>query len=202
MRKLIDELIVDIPKDVYDPAEDSFLLAENVEIINHNKVLEVGSGSGYVSLYLAKKYPKADYFCLDINFAAAKATKENSKENNLHLEVVNCDLMSSFVEKKIFEAYFDIILFNTPYLPLNENGKLALAWSGGKYGLETTQKFIVQLPRILKRNGRCYIVVSSKTDLAELEKLVLNINYKLTQIDEVKEGRESIKLFLIEANLS
>ncbi len=31
MRKMVDGLSLDIPSDVYDPAEDSFLLAENVQ---------------------------------------------------------------------------------------------------------------------------------------------------------------------------
>ena len=67
MRKVVDGLSLDIPSEVYDPAEDSFLLAENVHDLTNEKVLEVGSGSGYVSLYLAKKFPRADFFCVEIN---------------------------------------------------------------------------------------------------------------------------------------
>ena len=197
---MIDGLTINVPKDVYDPAEDSFLLAENVEIISHEKVLEVGSGSGYVSLFLASKFPNADFFCLDLNYAAIKATKANSVENRLSIEVLNCDLMSALIGTDILESYFDVVLFNTPYLPVTEKGEIELAWAGGKDGIEVTNRFIEQLPRILTKKGRCYIVVSSKTNLTELEKSVQRNHLTLTLIDEIKEGNEIIKLYLIRVN--
>ena len=114
MRKVIDGLSLDIPKDVYDPAEDSFLLAENILELTNERVLEVGSGSGYVSIYLAKKYPKTDFFCVEINPSAASITKKNANQNSVNIEVLCSDLFNSFLVKKHFQL-FDIVLFNSPY---------------------------------------------------------------------------------------
>lgn len=205
-KKIIDGCRLIIPESVYDPAADSFLLAENVDVNANEKVLEIGSGSGYVSIFLAKKYPMAEYFCVDINFDAAKITRENGKRNDVQLHVICSDLFSTLKQKKKSVdntplcapyPYFDVILFNSPYLPVQEDGLLAKAWSGGKGGLEIIRDFIVNLPAVLKRTGRCYLVVSSFTNITKLKKIVQKVgnNLKLSEIDRVKLVGEKIFLY-------
>ncbi|HUT80565.1 MAG TPA: HemK2/MTQ2 family protein methyltransferase [Candidatus Bathyarchaeia archaeon] len=196
MKKTIDDLEIRIFEDVYDPAEDSFLLAENISISNHDKILELGSGTGYVSIYLAKKFPIAEYFTSDINSTATKCTKLNAFYNTVDLHIVNCDLFSSFIRIK---PYFDVILFNSPYLPVNEKSDLAKAWSGGGGGLEIIRLFISNLPLFLKPNGRCYLVVSSYTNIQGMISLINDINYSFDLIDSVIEGREKILLYLLKS---
>ncbi|MBD3190344.1 MAG: methyltransferase [Candidatus Heimdallarchaeota archaeon] len=204
--KKIDGLLIKIPETVYDPAEDSFLLAENVVLKENEKVLEIGSGSGYVSIFLAKKYPHVEYFCIDINFAAAKITKENGKRNGVELEVICSDLVSSLRKKRQSIngdtlnnpfRYFDVILFNAPYLPVEEDGLLAQAWSGGEEGLTTIRKLLIDLPYILKRTGRCYLIASSFTNTTKLKKIVQQVgnDLELFEIDKVKLVGETIFLY-------
>ncbi|NHJ32370.1 MAG: methyltransferase [Asgard group archaeon] len=199
MRKMIDGLSLDIPKEVYDPAEDSFLLAENVHQLTNERILEVGSGSGYVSIYLAKKYPETDFFCIDINPFAARATKENAKQNSVNIEVLCSDLFNSFLAKNNFQ-FFDIILFNSPYLPVKDFGILEQAWSGGIDGLDVVKLFLKALPIFLKRSGCCYLVVSSKTNLALLENMIEFRGYNCMIKDKIIEGKESILLYYLEKN--
>ncbi len=196
MQKKIDGLLLEIPEDVYDPAEDSFLLAENVLDLNNEKVLEIGSGSGYVSIFLAKNFPNADFFCVDINPKAAIITKKNAKQNLVNLEVVNSDLFTSFLKMKK-SPYFDIVLFNSPYLPVTDFGVLEQAWSGGKDGLNVVKPFLKELPFYLKQEGFCYLVVSSKTDLALLENMIEYHRFDCLIKDKVLEGKESILLFYL-----
>ncbi|MHA1305990.1 MAG: HemK2/MTQ2 family protein methyltransferase [Candidatus Heimdallarchaeota archaeon] len=186
-----------IPKDVYDPAEDSFLLAENVVIPVNGKILEIGSGSGYVSLYLVKKYPQAEYFCIDINPVAAATTKKNAQLNKLNLNVICSDLFSSLKISRVF----DIILFNSPYLPISEEGLLSRAWSGGIDGLEIVSKYLESLDEYLQRESFSYLVISSKTDLKELNKLLADLKLTWEEIDSLKEGGEKIILYKITRKL-
>ncbi|MFW9924627.1 MAG: HemK2/MTQ2 family protein methyltransferase [Candidatus Thorarchaeota archaeon] len=197
MRKTIDGLKIDIPKEVYDPAEDSFLLAENVFLKENQKILEVGSGSGYVSIFLSQKFPNNEFFCLDINFYAAQITKKNSSSNNESIEVINSDLFTSFKKISKSEGLFDIILFNTPYLPVIDDGILAQAWSGGKDGLGVISRFIEKLSDYLKKSGSCYLVVSSYTNLQELMKQITNQNLISQRIDQVIVSNEHIILYKI-----
>ncbi|MCK5159815.1 MAG: methyltransferase, partial [Candidatus Heimdallarchaeota archaeon] len=191
MRKVVDGLSLDIPSEVYDPAEDSFLLAENVHDLTNEKVLEVGSGSGYVSLYLAKKFPRADFFCVEINHIAANATKKNAKQNSVNLEVLCSDLFTSLHAKENNLQFFDIVLFNSPYLPVKDFGLLEQAWSGGIDGLDVVKPFLKALPFFLKNNGSCYLVVSSKTNLALLENMIEFQGFNCLIKDKIVEGKES-----------
>ena len=199
MKKSVDGLNLIIPKDVYDPAEDSFLLAENVIVQENQKVLEVGSGSGYVTLFLAKKYPTVEFFCLDINYSAAITTNRNAEENKQQLNVFSADLFSSLLSNRK-NPFFDIIIFNSPYLPYTEEGNLERAWAGGKDGLEIVTPFIENLSQYLKRSGFSYLVVSSKTNIPKLIELFKSNNWFYKQQDKIVEGKEEIILFKITQN--
>ena len=69
------------PKSVYPPREDTLFLASCIpEPKNgHNKALEIGSGSGFLSMTLAEKGWKVT--SIDVNPLAVAATKSNSVEN-------------------------------------------------------------------------------------------------------------------------
>ncbi|MCZ7363041.1 MAG: methyltransferase, partial [Candidatus Methanoperedens sp.] len=94
---------------VYEPAEDSFLLADAAlsEVRNSDRVLEVGCGSGIISAVI-KANTKASVVGIDINPFAARCSKENG------IEVIRGDLLSCITGE------FDLIIFNPPYLPTNE----------------------------------------------------------------------------------
>ncbi len=191
--KKIDGLNIVIPNSVYDPAEDSFLLAENTDIKLNEKVLEIGSGSGYVSIYLAKKNPSAEFFSIDLNYIASKTTLINSINNSVKLNITTGDLFDSLIEK----PFFDVILFNAPYLPVINNNKESIAWAGGHDGLEIIERYIKQLRFFLKKTGRSYLVVSNKTNIKKLFKLIKQNQLSYELIDEIKEGHEKIKLYRI-----
>ena len=193
MRKSIDGLLLEIPPEVYDPAEDSFLLAENVVINKGERVLEVGSGSGYVTLFLAKKFPFSEFFCLDINFQATKSTQDNAYQNDVSCHIINCDLLQPLFSQ---ERFFDVVLFNAPYLPVIEEGLLEKAWAGGKSGMDVINKFLLQLSKVLKKTGRCYLVYSSLAESTQFEKQLQKLQFEKRITDHLKLARE--KIFLCE----
>ena len=96
---------------VYIPSDDTFLLAENLEIKEGQSVLEIGTGSGLVSMYASLLTD--DVTATDINYNALELAEKNFKLNNINtIKLEFGDLFEPVKDKK-----FDVILFNTPYLP-------------------------------------------------------------------------------------
>lgn len=66
---------------VYVPAEDSYLLADNLLIKEEQSVLEIGTGSGIVAMYASKLTDKITV--TDINFDACQLAEKNFRENDI-----------------------------------------------------------------------------------------------------------------------
>ena len=93
--------------------------------IRDKRVLELGAGSGLLSLFCAKQ--GAQVTASDINPTAIKGIESNAKLNQLSLKVVLSDL---FEHLSIHE--FDIILINPPYYPRNPEKLEDRAWFCGE----------------------------------------------------------------------
>lgn len=167
-------------ENIYEPCEDSFLLTEISidEIKKLNKtnlyICEVGVGSGYNILNIAKKYPKNNFYGTDINKFAIDFTKKEFKKNNLKIDLKNKSLISGFKKK------FDLIIFNTPYLPLEDNEKydnLSLkekAIYGGEKGYEVIVDFIYEINDKLKNEGFVLMIFSSYSNLNYITEVLKN----------------------------
>lgn len=144
---------------VYEPAEDSFLFAENLTVKRGEVVFDVGVGCGILGIVAADK--AAEVIAVDINPHAVRCAKENAKLNGV------ADKMM-FMQSNLFTPIktgekFDLILFNAPYLP-SENSEdeswLRHAWTGGITGRQVIDQFIFEAPKYLKMNG-CILLMQS-----------------------------------------
>jgi len=66
---------------VYEPAEDSFLFAENLAVKEGEIVLDMGAGCGILGIIAAEKAAKV--VAVDINPYAVRCAKENAKLNRV-----------------------------------------------------------------------------------------------------------------------
>ena len=148
--------------EVYPPSEDSILLTESLDIRIGEKVLEIGTGSGIVSIQCALN--GADVVCGDINPRAVALARRNAAANGVDIDVRETDVYSNI------EGRFDTIVFNLPYLPVEDEGELAKAWSGGPDGLGPLPRLLEGAPEHLLPDGRVVVVVSSLMDRAGLDK--------------------------------
>jgi release factor glutamine methyltransferase len=161
-----NDLLFDVNDDVYEPAEDSFLFAENLGVKADEYVLDLGTGSGILAVTAAQK--AAHVLAVDLNPYAIRCAKDNAKLNRLlgRMDFLQGDLFSAFQAG----VRFDLVLFNAPYLP-SEAGEeetwIGKAWAGGANGRLVVDKFISEVPAYLKAGGRVLLMQSTLTGVDE-----------------------------------
>ena len=147
---------------VYNPSDDTFLLAENLEIKEGQSVLEIGTGSGLVSMYASLLTD--DVTATDINYNALELAEKNFKLNNI--DTIKLEFGDMF--KPVKDKKFDVILFNTPYLPTDSddiiNDDLNYAFDGGLDGRKVIDRFINEVSNHLNDKGIVQIIQSSLSD--------------------------------------
>ncbi len=125
------------------------------------KVLEVGSGSGILSLYCAKQ--GAIVTACDISEKAINNTKSNQQLNGLTLQIVQSDLFSSIPAQT-----FDIVLVNPPYYKKTPRDEAEHAWYCGEHG-EYFERFFQGLASFLHATSVVYMVLFDGVDLMMIE---------------------------------
>lgn len=148
--------------EVYEPAEDSGLLAGTV--VEHvgpdQRVLDVGTGTGYVAREVGAE-TGATVVGSDVNPTACARARETG------VDVVRADLTAPFRA-----GSFDVVVFNPPYLPTDPDNEwedwLETALSGGSTGREVIERFLDDVGRVLRPGGEVYLLVSTYTGVDEV----------------------------------
>jgi release factor glutamine methyltransferase len=151
---------------VYEPAEDSFLFAENLAVRDGDRVADVGTGCGILGIIAAEK--ASEVLAIDINPWAVQCAKENARRNQVSekMLLIQGDLLAPVREGE----EFDMILFNAPYLPSEEgegSSWLERAWAGGISGRKMIDGFIRESPQHLRPNGEILLMQSSLSEVGE-----------------------------------
>lgn len=143
---------------VYQPAEDSRLLAETVlgEIETGSRVLDVGTGSGYVAWRLREE-ADANALGTDLNPEACEQAA------NRGVPAIRGNLFDPFRD-----AVFDVVVCNPPYLPTPPHQEwddwMERALSGGEDGRAMIDPFLKGVCRVLRPDGEAYVLMSTLTD--------------------------------------
>jgi len=80
------------------------------------KTLDIGTGSGCISVTLAVKNPKFQLWALDFSKEALNVARQNAKKHNVKINFLENDILQ--IPK--FEQKWDIIVSNPPYISKNE----------------------------------------------------------------------------------
>lgn len=159
--------VFEVYGDVYEPAEDSFLFAENLPLASKANVLDVGTGSGILGILAAERGAR-EVVAIDINPYAVRCAKQNAHINGVSDKMLflQGDLFTPLTKK----AKFDLILFNAPYLPSEKDEEatwLGRAWAGGATGRQVIDQFITQAPLHLRRGGKILLMQSTLANVQE-----------------------------------
>jgi len=158
--------------EIYQPAEDSYLLAETLKKYLKNKdknirILDMGSGSG-IQAQTCKDLGFKNIVAADINLNVIKHLKKQK------FKTKHTNLFEKIKDK------FDLIIFNAPYLPESKYDKKPDT-TGGKKGYETIISFLEQAKKHLSKNAEILLLFSSfsKPEIIKQKTEQLGYKYKL-----------------------
>ena len=182
-----------VDEHVYEPAEDSFLLAEKMTVTEDDAVLDMGTGCGILAVLAAEKAKRV--LAVDINPYAIDCAVKNAEMNGVkeRIEFRHGDLFQSI---KLNES-FSLILFNSPYLPSEpdeERSWIGKAWAGGSNGRKVIDRFVMDAPNFLAAGGRIQLVQSSLSDVDRTVKMFSERNLRAMVVAQVKVPFERIVL--------
>lgn len=167
--------------DIYQPAEDSYLLQKFVRRFATGRVLDIGTGSGIQALTAIEVPSVREVVAVDINPKAVKALREEIEKKKLRkIKVVEGDLFEDL------DGSFNLITFNPPYLP-QDKGIEDKALYGGKKGWEISERFFKDVSNHMFPSGLVLFLFSTLTNKKKIEEI---IERNLLEWEEL--GREKI----------
>lgn len=122
-------------------------------------VVDVGCGSGAISVTLALEDVSMNVSAVDLSRDALVVAQKNAKELGAKISFYEGDLLQPILESR---EKVDIFVSNPPYIPLTDANTLAagvrdfephLALFGGEDGLVLYRKLMKQLPSVMKEKG-------------------------------------------------
>lgn len=156
---------------VYQTSGDSDLMAQSVEIKNNEKFLEIGCGTGVVSIAVAKR--AAQGIGVDINERAV----ENSRHNAELQRCTNVDFLVSNVFEEV-KGKFDVIICNPPYTKHEVKDTIdRMFWDPED---EMKREFFKKAGAYLNPNGRIYF---GWADFADID---TDLPFKLAEANGYK----------------
>ncbi|MFC0186970.1 peptide chain release factor N(5)-glutamine methyltransferase [Fictibacillus aquaticus] len=143
-----------IPRPETEELVDHMLgLAEKYHHIR--KVVDVGTGSGAISVTLALENEKLDLYTVDIAEASIEVAEKNAAALGAKVEFLHGDLLQPLIQRGM---KVDAVVSNPPYIPEADILELETivkdrepyrALSGGTDGLDFYRRFMEELPLVL-----------------------------------------------------
>ena len=149
------QFIISQSPNVFRVGTDGVLLGALASVEGVTKILEIGTGTGLVSLMLAQRQPDAEIIAIDISEDAVAISKENFKNSKFkdRIEVIHQDFKNYETEKR-----FDLIICNPPFFELNSSVKDIVARQ--KIELDFLE-LIRKSAKLLSDKGRFAVIIPS-----------------------------------------
>lgn len=178
-----------VNKNVLDPRPDSEILVETVikNYLKESKLsfLELGIGSGCLSISLLKNFENFNAIGVDISPLALEVAKKNARKHDIleRLELKESDLFLSLNKSE----KFDFIISNPPYIPSKNIKNLQievrdfephLALDGGDDGFDFYRKIARNSREFLKENSYVFLEIGQNQE-REIEKIFNKFSFEL-----------------------
>jgi release factor glutamine methyltransferase len=162
-----------------------------------SKIVDVGTGSGIIALSLAKRFPDAEVYAVDVSEDALTLARENAARLGLSESVrfQKGDLLENLPER------FDLIVANLPYISMQDRHLLfrevlhdpEVALFAGAQGDELIRKLIDQASSRLNQGGQLALEIG----INQAEALCKFLRQKNYHDIESKKDYSGVTRFLL-----
>lgn len=160
-------------------------------------IIDLGTGTGCIGITLKKHLPHAKVTLVDIDSNTLQVTRENAKNLNTEVEIIESDFFTNINQK------FDVVISNPPYIKDNEeieeivkNNEPSIALYAGEDGLDCYKKILSTISNHLNEKYLIAFEIGStqKKDIVNLIKLYLP-NSKIDCYQDLQERDRMIFIY-------
>lgn len=141
---------------VYTPDIDSEFLLEHMLRIRKSRVLDMGTGIGYLAINYKLRYPDSIVKGVDIDEEAIKIARINANNKGLDIEFILSDLFENV------SGTYDMIVFNSPYLPNDGHSYDIAVIDNG-----VVKRYMKEVINYLSNEGIAMILVNDQTEVLD-----------------------------------
>jgi len=124
--------------------EGTRLLLEALEVHTTDAALDIGCGSGFIGIHIARLARKGSVTMVDASLAAVDAAQQNVEQSGLP----NIVVVASNGAQAVLAQRFDLVVTNPPF------------HLGGIQTTQIAERFIREAAQVLRPRGRFYLVAN------------------------------------------
>lgn len=158
--------------------------------LRNQKFLELGAGSGLISIYAARQ--NAIVTAIDISQIAVDNIKANAQRNNVTMSIFRSDLFET-----VPPLSFDIIAINPPFYPRKPYEEKDFAWYCGE-NYEYFDSLFIQLPDYIGSGSKTIMILSDQTEIDKIMEIAMSKNLIFKKVFQKKLCWEQFFIFEIE----
>ena len=186
------------PEKGYRFSMDALMLASHVKVGGNERLIDIGCGSGIISIILAYKYPYLKIMGIEIQEELCTLAQKNIMENGLEgrVSIVHDDVKNVKIRRA--EELADIIVTNPPFGKKGEgrispNPQKAIARHEIALDLDSLLKCSNKL---LKDKGRLFMIFPFNRR-RELEQRLIRYHFRAEYIRDIQIKRDKEPLRII-----
>ena len=166
----------------YQPAEDTFFLADYIKNEKGSSALDIGTGSGYLAKILSQNFSLVVATDIDYDSLRSYHGSQNS---------ICCNGADALYHE------FDLVVCNMPYLPSQEISDKTI--DGGKEGVKVPLNIIESAKNCIKKGGKILFLTSSLANYYTLIAKTMQLGFDCSIVARKKLFFE--ELILVQAKL-
>lgn len=189
-----DSVTVEIPPGVFHPGlffSTKILLKYILQFDLKNKsLLELGAGSGLISICAAKK--GAYVTATDVSHQAIQTVETNAQANQVEFDIIYSDLWNNLPQQN-----FDLIVVNPPYYFSDPKNEAEFGWYAGANG-EYFENFFHGLKNFISDQTKTLMILSNECRIDDIKKVAVQYGFHMNSVFKKKTGWEVQTIFEIQ----